>query len=71
MEAIAYVTISNTERLPYYFDVTVRIPECRAVCYLDAGRTSLIAIRFDRVLFELRAYRKMGYKLIFHKVRKA
>ncbi len=71
MDAIAYVTLSNTERLPHYFDVTVRIPKCRAVHWLDAGRTSLIAIRFDKVLYELRAYRLMGYKLKFQKVRKA
>lgn len=57
----AHVTLNQPERK--HFNLAVNITEENAVFWLDAGRTELQWINFERVLFELRAYRAMGYRL--------
>lgn len=57
--------VSLSQPAPKHFNISVGISEDEAVCWLDAGRTELQWCNLERTLFELRAYRSMGYKLIF------
>lgn len=67
MANVAYVTMSQPEKA--HFNVSIRIHEDDAVCSFDAGLTEIIWISFPRTLFELRAYRQMGYQLKFDHIR--
>jgi hypothetical protein len=62
---MAQADVSLYQPAPKHFHVVVEISEKEAIHLLDAGKTEMLWLTLKDVLFELRAYRRIGYKLSF------
>lgn len=67
MEPTAFTKISQPER--GYFNVTFRVPEYSSAHYLDIGETHLSWVTRERLLFETRGFRNLGYRLKVRKIK--